>query len=150
MSNPFDQFFSAGSKPLRRDGLFRIKIDGAGKPVVEVVEGETITLSPEGSIDRAKVLPDRFYHCGHNAQAPMGGRCAEAGCQNISCERCFTCCRCCQKPVCLEHVRRVPTDNAQIDLCGRCYDELMRKRRLKTFARAVLSPFVNFEKKSSP
>ena len=67
MASLFDLVFGSGGKPFRRDAQFRVTVDADGKSTIETVESESVTLSPEGSLDRIKVLPDRFYHCGCTA-----------------------------------------------------------------------------------
>ena len=147
MANVFDILFGKGAKPVRRDAQLRMTVDADGKEVIETVAGQSFTLSQDGSIDRVSVVPDRFYHCGCNAEQPMGGRCAEGGCRRVSCHRCYGRCNSCQKPLCLEHsVFLVGPGQQRIRLCHRCEDENKRRRRLIRAGRALLSPFVRFDR----
>src|SRR5207247_9064570 len=101
MANLFDLVFGSGGKPFRRDAQLRVTVDADGKPILEAVEGESVTLSPEGSLDRIKVSPDRFYHCGCTATVGIGGKCGEPGCNRISCIKCFGRCLSCSIAFCL-------------------------------------------------
>lgn len=150
MAGLFEHLFSSGSKPVRRDAHLKLTIDADGNPVIEGVSGEAVTLSPEGSIDRVKVSADRHYHCGCNAEQPMGGQCAEPGCRRISCVDCFHRARCqaCLKPCCLEHGRFMHSQEGRpVRLCFACYDALIRKRRLRAIVKGVLRPFVVFDER---
>ena len=124
----------------------RLTVDSDGNPVVEPVNGEAVSLSPEGSIDQVKVSLDRFYHCGCTAQEPMGGQCGEPGCLRVSCNRCFGRCSRCQKPTCLECARYLDIGKTQpIRLCHACHDARIRGHRLQTLVRHIFSPFVRFD-----
>ncbi len=147
MKHLFDVLFAKGSRPVRRDVNLRMTVDSDGRTVMEPVDIQTFNLSPEGSIDRVRLTPERFYHCGCNAELPMGGRCAEAGCRQVSCIRCHGRRAQCQKPICPEHSRFLGEDRDQrIRLCPECYDALKRKRTIRTLVKGVLSPFIVFEK----
>lgn len=124
MGNNSDNLFDPQSKPFRRDASVKITFDEEGNPIVNSIEREVVMLSPEGSIDRAKISRDWFFHCGCSGQVTQGGQCGEPGCSRINCVNCFGRCQSCSKPLCLEHSRFL-TDGAQrIRLCDSC-----RRRR---------------------
>jgi len=81
----------------------------------------------------------------------MGGKCGEPGCGRISCQKCFTRCRLCCKPLCLEHLRKLesrPSDLAEreeVHLCIRCHGEVVRRRALRGAVKALLRPFVDWD-----
>jgi len=136
-----------GRRPraLRQDMHLHQSVGPAGDPVIEPVEGESISLSPSGSIDRVKITNDRWYHCRCNAnQWRPGGGCGEPGCHNISCERCFKRCHECYKPLCLEHASHAEVNGQQVTYCSRCLAALRQKRFLHTAAKLLLSPFLDF------
>ena len=64
MESEYQDFFNSQSRPFRRDANVKLTFDEEGNSVVEPVEREIVTLSPEGSIDRVKVLRQWFYNCG--------------------------------------------------------------------------------------
>lgn len=136
----FDAIFG-NSKSVRRDVLLRTKQDAHGNPIVEPVEGESVSLSAEHSVDRLRVRPDRFYDCGCNAEAPMGGQCADPKCRKVSCARCFGRCAYCSKPICLEHSHYASDAAARLRLCARCHGQAVRRRIM----RGVVRPFVRFD-----
>lgn len=137
--------------PLRRDARYRIVIDAQGNRQDVLLEGKIVALSVDGSIDCATVSVAAFYHCGHPATDPMGMQCAEPGCGNISCLVCSAQARCgrCLKPLCLEHLQPLQTPNGIVNLCGRCRADLVRQQRWQSVLRAMLSPFVSFEKEEN-
>ncbi len=137
--------------PLRRDARYRILMDAQGNRQDMLLEGKTIALSADGSIDCATVSVASFYHCGHPATDPMGMQCAEPGCGNISCQACSAHARCCRclKPLCLEHLQPLQTPNGVITLCGQCRTDLVWKQRWQSVLRGLLRPFVSFEKKEN-
>ncbi len=142
MANIFEILFGTGSKSVRRDANLRMTVDSNGNPVIEMDDGESITLSQEGSIDRISLSPDRFYHCGCSAELPIGGQCGEPGCRRISCQNCFGRCGECQKPLCLEHSRYFTAKGSErIRLCFDCYDALKRKQVIRAVAKSILAPF---------
>jgi len=147
MSNLFETLFGKLTKPVRRDTELRWTVDADGHPTVETVSGESFSLSPEGSIDRVKLTADRFYHCGCNAELPLGGRCGETGCGRISCAQHAGNCNRCSVPVCLEHSRYAATpEGGDIRLCRSCFERKRRTRVAKSVALVLLRPFVDFEK----
>ncbi len=146
MLEMFKSLFGLQSKPVRRDAHLRMTVDVDGNPTIETVSEESFSLSVDGSTDRVKVSPDRFYHCGCNADTPVGGQCGEPGCRRISCANCFRRCARCFRPGCLEHSRVLDTgDGGSASLCIHCYDEMSRKKSVRTVAEGLLSPFVDFE-----
>jgi|ERR1043166_2247552 hypothetical protein len=142
MSDSFDQLFGTGSKAIRRGASFRATQNASGMWEFEAVEMEATTLSPEGSIDTARIM-GRF-HCGHYAQEGLGGQCAEPGCSNVSCKQCFANARCseCFIPLCLEHLHKLRIDSAALLLCARCRDRLKRNQCWKIVLRWIARPFV--------
>lgn len=150
MPNFFDHLFDELSRPLRREAQFQVSIDADGNLVYESVETKTTSLSPDGSIDSVHVVG--FFHCGHVATDGIGGQCCEPGCRHISCWQCFVQSRCCIcfKGLCLEHRRQVRTETEVLTLCGRCFRELMRRRRWRAIGRGLLSPFISFNPREKP
>ncbi len=143
----FEILFGKSAKPVRRRIQFRQTVDADGNTVMEMVDGESISLSQDGSIDSASVQQDRFYHCGCNAERPMGGRCGVPGCRRVSCEQCHGRCSLCAKPLCLEHSRFAEAERQEnVRLCISCHANLARKRRIGAIVKGVLSPFVEVEK----
>ena len=147
MQDLFNDPLNRPSRSLRRDALYRASIDAQGRPVIEAVEGRIITLSPDGSIDSARLVG--FLHCGHAASAGIGGQCGEPGCLHLSCGQCFAQSRCsrCFKPLCMEHLHQLNTETTVANLCGRCRAEVVRQRRWHGFLRGILSPFIGFDSK---
>jgi len=143
----FDILFGKGAKPVRRKIQFRQTVDADGNPAMEVIGGESISLSQDGSIDSASVQQDQFYHCGCNAEHPMGGRCGVPGCGRVSCEQCHGRCSFCAKPLCLEHSRFAEIEHQKnVRLCPACHSSLIRKRRIGAIVKGTLSPFIKIEK----
>ena len=146
MTNFFDQFFNRNSRPVRRRIRMRLTVDDNGNPCLETIDGETIDLSPDGSIDTTQVVPDRFYHCGCTATQSMGGQCAVPGCVQVSCARCFGRCGSCLLPLCPEHSRVIEMQmNQPIRLCPSCFEETRRRCRRRRIARCLLRPFIEFD-----
>lgn len=142
MNDVFNLLFGNNQKSIRRRTVLKPTSDVDGQPIVEAIEGETISLSPDGSIDSIQVVPDRFFHCGCTAEKPMGGRCQEGGCNRVSCTQCFSRCKACGLPLCLEH-RFMAIDDAgrEVVLCRRCKEAMQRGRIM----RGVLSPLIDFK-----
>lgn len=146
MPDIFDILFGPTSQPVRREARLRVRYDADGNPVIEPIEGTSFSLSDAGSVDHVQMQPDRFYHCGCNAQNPMGGHCTEPGCGNVSCAACFGRCASCRSALCLEHSRYLTNDEGQVvRLCRRCHDATNRRRILRSVVRGVFSPFVSFD-----
>lgn len=148
MTNEFDELFGPAEQPVRRNLHRRITVDADGRPVAQIIAGDSVSLSPTGSIDHVTLSLDQFYHCGCNAQQPAGGRCGEPGCGRISCQRCFSRCGRCHKPLCLEHSKTFVADT-RISVCASCNGSLRRQQILKSIIETVLSPFVRFDKGQS-
>jgi len=152
MGNLFQFLFggSGSAKPFRRDAQIGITYDSDGNPLIEGVEAESVTLSPEGSLDRIKILTDRFYHCGcSRATQVLGGQCGDHGCNRLSCVNCFGHCADCSKPLCLEHsLYSFDDQGKRVRFCKSCHDAVLRKRTLAKIGRTLLSPFVDFGKRS--
>ena len=143
----FDDIHSElNSSPLRRNATFRVRQLSDGRREEQLLGGEVISMSGDGSIDRAVVSVAHSYHCGHPATDPIGCACAEPGCDNLSCKECSKDAHCarCLKPLCLEHLQKLELPAGTVNLCGRCKVELVRKERWRVF-RTVLKLFVDFE-----
>jgi hypothetical protein len=140
-----DELFGPGAQPIQREAIFQQKSGANGEPTAEAVEATSVTLSAEGSIDRARLIG--FLHCGHAATDGIGGKCTEPGCQNTSCIACYANARCivCFKGLCLAHKYEVVTDGVVRVVCLRCRERIQRQRRTRAIARWLLSPFVNFK-----
>ena len=147
MADIFEVLFGDQQKPVRRDANLRMTVDADGNPIIETVGGQSISLSKAGSIDRVNLLPDRFYHCGCNAEAPMGGQCSEPECRRVSCARCFGRCEGhCRRPLCLEHSVFVEVGRSHpARFCRPCAEAMARKRAIRTVVLGLLNPFVEFE-----
>ena len=146
MKNLFDDLFGDATRPFRRDADVRATFDGEGNAVLEPIQAESATLSPEGSLDRIKISRDRFYHCGCSAQLPIGNQCGEFGCNRISCVNCAGRCRECSKPICLEHTRFLTDEEgARISMCASCCGKVARKAFRRTLFGLLLSPFISKE-----
>jgi hypothetical protein len=144
-----DKFFGKGSTPVRRELQIRLRQDANGNPIVEPIGAKSTSLSGTSSIDGVEVFPDRFHHCGCNAQQPIGGKCGEPGCANVSCAACFGRCTSCLSPCCLEHTRYLADDKGvNVRLCPRCFAEAKRIRIYKSVAKGLLSPIIEFDSKA--
>lgn len=145
-----NELFGLNAKHIRNTAQVRVKLDGDGNPVIEPIESHSISLSEDGSLDEVTVIPDRFYHCGCNAQSPMGGQCGVESCTNVSCSQCFANCRChkCFMPLCLEHAQAfMDSEGQRIILCRSCHGTSSRKRISKAIGKLIISPFVEIKDK---
>lgn len=151
MHRLFDMLFGTGVKPVRRNVQVRMTFDADGQPVPEIVEADIVTLGAQGGIDSGKIATDRFYHCGCNAQQPMGGQCGEPGCRRVSCEKCYGRCGSCLKPLCLEHTRFLDAGGSQpLRLCRACHGKAIRRNRFRAMVKGVISPFITFDERRKP
>ena len=139
--------FGPDSQPIRRDAVFQQRLDEHGTPTAEAIEATAVTLSPDGSIDHARLVG--FFHCGHVATDGIGGKCTEPACQNTSCKACYSASRCsiCFKGLCLEHKHETENEVVARVVCASCKEQIRRQRRTRALARLVLSPFVEFKKR---
>lgn len=139
MANFFDAIFGEGCRTVNRDAEGWIITDEHGQHV-ESSRAEALTLSGEDSIDRARI--STFYHCGCSTLLPIGGRCAESGCRNVSCQRCFGRCSgpSCQKPLCLEHSSHLAAEGRIVRLCRECYGPKRRRQLGLRTLRALVTP----------
>ncbi len=142
--DPFNPFETPESTPLRRDWVRRRRLDANGQIIDELVVEKIIRVSPEGSIDQEQVMVDRYYDCGHTADMPPGGRCAEPGCFRTTCQQCFTRCAACNVPLCQRHAMRCDQEGRAFVLCRECRDTGRRREFWRGLRRALLSPFVTF------
>lgn len=123
------------------------QIDVTDDPVTgqERVLDESVeidVLGDQGSVDTVSRHKRIFRDCG--CDGPPGGQCSECGA--ISCPRCHGHCGRCGKPICLEHSVVVGAPDEQGPrLCRRCDVAIRRRRRLASFGRSALSPFVRFK-----
>lgn len=145
MPDIFDLLFGSGARSIRREAQARLTTDDQGNPTLQPMGGEVVALSPDGSLDRVVIAPDRFFHCGCSAEgnAAPGGRCAEPGCARVSCPKCFVRCRECGKPLCLIHLHRLAVDHVELPLCHRCHGVLSRRHFWRRVLRGLISPFIN-------
>lgn len=138
------------SRPVRHHLDLRHTFDADGQPVVEPVEAESVRLGKHGGITTRKWKVDRFYHCGCDAQQPMGGQCGEPGCRRVSCQRCFGRCTACGKPLCLEHTRYFDGGDTQpVKMCRGCHGKTARRHTIRSVVKGLLSPFVSFDDRST-
>jgi hypothetical protein len=142
----FERIFGGEAQPVRRTVQARLTVDENGDPVIKPIEGKSVTLSEDGSIDEAILETESFHHCGCSATlVPAGGHCAEPGCRQVSCRNCFQKSRCesCFKPLCLEHTHQLEDEDGKVigRYCSRCFGPRHRKGRALAVARAILRPF---------
>jgi hypothetical protein len=149
MPSIFDPLETPDGQPLRRTGNVKLTRDSEGNLVIELVDLETIVQTQTGSIDQIRMAVDRFYHCGHSSLEPVGGKCAALGCNRVSCRNCFSRCQRCLMPLCLEHVAHLSEEGRELILCSTCRDQIVRKHRWTVLVRAVLGPFISFDRKDT-
>jgi hypothetical protein len=144
MSDPRD--ILNGATPVRRVLNLRATPDAeSGKTTVITNDEQSISLSPEQSVDSINLAHDHFYKCYCSAAEKLGGRCYV--CHGTSCARCHGHCSVCHKPICPEHSVFIQAPSGQhARLCGACHQILRRKRQARTILRGLLSPFVAFDK----
>lgn len=137
-------FAADEASDLRRDIDVEVGTESRGKAYTDIPESKVISLSQSGCINRIVLREKtrRVFDCGHPLEHPFGGRCAEEGCNAISCQLCFARCEVCLKPVCLEHLQQVHEDSRVHRYCGRCQAETKRQRFRHTLIRTLLSPFI--------
>lgn len=129
-------------KPIRIKEHYVVARDPVtgGERILEA-NCEQDVLSDQGSIDtygKRQLSP-----CDCGCFRPPGGRCYSCGA--LTCVECFGRCRTCAAPLCLEHSIFVETPGGgTLRFCRRCHDKLLRRRRLASFARVILSPFIGF------
>lgn len=139
MNNIFDVLFGPGQTPIRRELGVHITLDGDGRPVVQPVDGEALTLSEDGSVDKVRISRDRFFHCGcAAATTQVGGMCKQGPCRKVSCVRHHGRCAACFKPLCLECSLFLE----EVRLCPRCHEPLRRKLARQNITRALFRPFI--------
>lgn len=132
---------------VREDWVYTQRLDAKGQPFDELEQCRSVFLSPEGAVVQKQWRKERHYHCGHGAEQPMGGKCSEPGCFNVSCASCFTRCSKCQIGLCLYHVRYIDTDTGQKQpICAQCREGLQRQRFWRRFWTNLLSPWVEFDR----
>ena len=146
----FDALFGINEKPIRRALRLVVSRDKKGKQRMVPVEGESVVLSPEGSIDSIQFTPQSFYHCGCSTESPIGGQCGEPSCENISCRQCHGRCALCQKPLCLQCSHYWSEENGETArLCRQCHDESLRKQKWHAIVQGVLHP-IQSARKAAP
>ena len=150
MSRLLEFILNPRSKPVKRNSTVVVTPDpDTGQVCATPVEETVIMLSPEGSIDTVRVVHDRVYHCGCNAQKAMGGRCIE--CRMVSCIDCFGRCARCSRPLCLEHSRFVQDRRGVSErLCRRCGERKARQQTAGAVLKGLLLPFLSFEEERGP
>ncbi len=141
MDDLIEQFFG-DSVPRKRSLDVRLTVDRDGKPIAQPRAGKHFSSSRQGSIDELNFAVDAFYICGHAAERyPVGGACAESGCGQPCCDRCFRTCEECRKPLCTMHQHSLKTDDERFEtLCFRCHDELSRGCAGKAILQAISRP----------
>jgi hypothetical protein len=133
--------------PLREDWNYTQRTDSKGQPYDDLEQHRSVFISPEGAVVQKVWRKERHYHCGHGSEQPMGGRCSEPDCFNVSCQTCFTRCSKCQVALCLYHVRSIENANAQKSpICSHCREELKRNLFWRRFWSVIFSPFVDLDK----
>lgn len=142
MPNLIDLLFGNDSRPIRRNAQLRITVDSDGNRTIQLEDGQSVALAPDGSLDTIRIAPDSFYHCGCSKRVAIGGQCAEPGCRRVSCRNCFGRCVTCHKPVCLEHSTYLENEQSVSEkMCRWCADLTKRRRRGRSIARLLLHPF---------
>jgi len=147
--DPFDNLSEEGASAIRRELRYVRVVLTDGTQTFRLTDGKSVDLTDGGLIGDVHVHEVHFYHCRHPSDEPLGGQCAEPGCSNVSCRKCFAdnYCVTCLKPCCYEHVNLVTWDGETRRLCGRCLSQARRRRTWKTLFGALVSPFVGAEKK---
>jgi len=130
-------------KPLRRKKTIEITDNPiTGQDRILNVTDETDILSDEGSIDSSGLHRRFFLDCGCIAAA--FGRCFKCGA--ISCQVHHGICHKCQMPICLQcSTFQDTTNQTKKRYCGRCYDIITRKQKLKKIGRFFLSAFIQMD-----
>ncbi len=130
-------------KPLRRKRSGEVAHDHVtDHEQILAMRKEDDTISDQGSVDSVDLNYRYFPVCG--CAGDIGGRCHE--CRSLVCVSCFGQCEKCKVPLCTEHSRFLENeDQKKTRLCRRCYDEVMRKRRLSKVGRFMLSIFVEVD-----
>ena len=132
-------------KPLRRKNTTRFTTDSiTGKERVLGWTQEDDVLSDRGSVDSTAVQQTFFLDCG--CEGGSAGRCFDCGA--ISCRECHGRCQRCRKPICMEHSHFFETDQAQVRLCGSCFDKISRRQTRAKIGGFLLSLFVHTEPKN--
>lgn len=127
--------------PVRRDLRLLITRDSEGRPRVEILEGGTVTLGREESINRLELTQDIFFSCGcPRSQREIGPQCE---CGRISCASCAS--RCtnpnCRRPLCIFCVTHVAEpEGAAIPFCEACADEVEWKSLVHKASFGLIPP----------
>lgn len=130
--------------PLQRDFVRQRRLDENGNYVEELISTRVLSEAADGCIDREECLYESFYHCGHGRHQPLGGKCAEPGCFNISCHQCFRRCHFCNVGLCLYHARQVAKDGQMVVACPHCRSGFQRREFWRKLGRSLLRPFISF------
>lgn len=147
MRSHSDSTSGKGGRPMRRDFSYRMTTDDDSEPILEFLNADSFSLSPDGSIDRKTVIQDNYHGCGHSKMIPGGGCCGEPGCRRTSCAQCFQdlICQNCRKPLCGPHAKRLENSpHVFATVCFDCYGMLKRRRILAAIGRVLARPFIAF------
>jgi len=150
MSDIFQDLF-AGGQPQRRDLKFRLTYDAQGRVVLQPLEGQVHIISPEDSLDTVHLAPDAFLDCGCSVK-PNQPRyhCCEPGCPHVVCEQHIKYCHC-GKGLCPQCQYSFEVSPGQpMPMCQTHYRDAVRRQRWARVARVALSPFIAFDKPTSP
>lgn len=132
-------------KPIRRKQKFVSRTDPeTGKVVAFPVTEEHHRLGDQGDLESVEIEHQSFDGCGCPTSKPVGGRCHL--CHSVSCEECSGRCFVCKMPLCLSCSQWLEIDGERVRLCRRCKDDYQRKAVRRGVARALLRPFISFEK----
>lgn len=102
-------------------------------------------LDQDGAIRTVRSRSHQACSCG--CLKPPRGFCADCPAGVPVCIDCFGHCAC-GKPLCPRHSVLEPGAGSSMRLCRGCAGALKRRRRARTFWRAVLSPFIQFKEQA--
>ncbi len=127
-------------RPIRSEHERGLVLDPwTGRPYLSSGSSAVHILTDQGAVETRRTL--RQIACGCGCVGPVGGFCF---CGAAVCARCFSHCPC-GRPLCRRHGVLVSASGGQIiRLCQSCHESTARKQVLRRVARALLSPFVEF------
>lgn len=115
----------------------------SGTPRIIEQRDDAHALTDEGAIRSCHDTQRIACVCG--CVRPVGGFCAV--CSGPVCVACYSLCRRCSKPCCPRHsVACVSTAGQPSRLCAECAASGTRKELVRRIERALLSPFVEFDR----
>lgn len=121
-------------RPLRKIKTILVTKESSKERTLEESTEETV-IGQASSINTTIIKRALFYHCGHHADNNVGGRCV---CGAIVCKSCLSLCSICGIPLC-------PVDTITVEgerYCRECFEDKVRRERLKAVGRALGSFFV--------